>query len=586
MDSFGRINNYWDIAQQPTTFSTLADDDFLALLQRQFPTHGTPKPPDGVDPQSISTFPIPNPTPPSSDSSPSPPSMNDAPASRRQSGVFNGPGDASPDDPTLKRKASDESMDDEPTQKNPHTGGSNLSKKQSSRRKSTGNPQQSKDEFRLLKRKEQNRAAQRAFRERKEKHVKDLEDKVAALEAKNQAAESENGNLRDLLSRLQSENMALKQGNFSFQMNKDSTSPSTHPSFTQPHVDASPGSNPSNSMAGLPQFNFDFHQLIPFDPANLSVIDEATQQTPPEGVSFDFGMGGQMPYTLASDPMRMSFAEPMNLDYLPTPTQTQSNTQPSATANMDMHGLTSFENWSSPETMDQLFGGSSYMGAQSPVDFAVLLASPPSSISPMSPQNLRSNSGSLSSPPAHSRMNSSPAIASTSSSQSTPSAASEGSSSSSSSPDPSANGVHTPATPHDLSDVEGCPKTKADLRTMIEQKGSSAFVEATPTPSGAFIRRHTDGARPLIMCEGSSFPKTQQSDKNIEVLTAWRTITSNPQFKDVDINELCTEFTSKARCDGTKVVLEPEGVHRIMEALAAKRQQQQQHQQQQTSSRN
>ena len=32
----------------------------------------------------------------------------------------------------------------------------------------------SQDELRLMKRKEQNRAAQRAFRERKEKHVKDV----------------------------------------------------------------------------------------------------------------------------------------------------------------------------------------------------------------------------------------------------------------------------------------------------------------------------------------------------------------------------------------------------------------------------
>ena len=40
--------------------------------------------------------------------------------------------------------------------------------------------------------------------------------------------------------------------------------------------------------------------------------------------------------------------------------------------------------------------------------------------------------------------------------------------------------------------------------------------------------------------------------------------------QDVDINELCSEFTSKARCDGTKVVLEPEGVHHIIETLAAK----------------
>lgn len=35
-------------------------------------------------------------------------------------------------------------------------------------------PHLTKDETRLLKRKEQNRAAQRAFRERKEKHVKDV----------------------------------------------------------------------------------------------------------------------------------------------------------------------------------------------------------------------------------------------------------------------------------------------------------------------------------------------------------------------------------------------------------------------------
>ena len=39
----------------------------------------------------------------------------------------------------------------------------------------------------------------------------------------------------------------------------------------------------------------------------------------------------------------------------------------------------------------------------------------------------------------------------------------------------------------------------------------------------------------------------------------------------MDINELCTEFTNKARCDGTKVVLEPEGVNDILESLSVKR---------------
>ncbi|THH30386.1 hypothetical protein EUX98_g3791 [Antrodiella citrinella] len=593
---FNRISNYWgDISQQPTTFSTLPDDDFLALLQRQFPTSigSTPKPldipPDGVDPQSITSFSIPTSSPGSSDSSPSPPSMNDTPISRPQSGIFNRSPEAS-DDPTLKRKASDESMDDEPTSKNAHTNGSvDQSRKSSaSRRKSSGNPQQ-KDEFRLMKRKEQNRAAQRAFRERKEKHVKDLEDKVAALEAKNQVAESENGNLRDLLSRLQSENMAMKEGNFTFQVNKDGSAPVASNSFSpQPRVDVSPAylsptPNNKSPVIGSPQFNFDFHQLIPFDP---SVIDEAPQATATDGaMNMDYGFGGSMPYrTLASNPMYMSFAEPMNLDLTPTQQSPQPNSHPSPAVNLDnMHGLTSFENWSSPDSLDQLFGGN-YMGAQSPVDFAALLSSPPSSISPISHHNsIRSNSMSSSSPSTHPQQISSPSLTnSSSSSQSTPGSTSE----SSSSPSPS---LVTPATPIDLTSCVGeCPKTKDDMRNMIEKKGSSQFAQLSEGAN--LIRKNTDGDQSLIMCEGSSFPKTLQSDKNIEVLTAWRTITSNPQFKDVDINELCTEFTSKARCDGTKVVLEPEGVHRIMEALALKRQQQQQQQQsqqqQQQASRN
>lgn len=38
-------------------------------------------------------------------------------------------------------------------------------------------------------------------------------------------------------------------------------------------------------------------------------------------------------------------------------------------------------------------------------------------------------------------------------------------------------------------------------------------------------------------------------------------------LQNVDINDLCSEFTKKARCDGTKVVLEPESVSCIIERL-------------------
>ncbi|KAF2830672.1 PAP1-domain-containing protein [Ophiobolus disseminans] len=55
------------------------------------------------------------------------------------------------------------------------------------------------------KRKAQNRAAQRAFRERKEKHLKDLETKVQELEKASDAANHENGLLRGQVQRLQME---------------------------------------------------------------------------------------------------------------------------------------------------------------------------------------------------------------------------------------------------------------------------------------------------------------------------------------------------------------------------------------------
>lgn len=55
------------------------------------------------------------------------------------------------------------------------------------------------------KRKAQNRAAQRAFRERKERHLKELEDRVMQLESEAAATSNENMYLKSQVSRLQSE---------------------------------------------------------------------------------------------------------------------------------------------------------------------------------------------------------------------------------------------------------------------------------------------------------------------------------------------------------------------------------------------
>ncbi|OQE28765.1 hypothetical protein PENSTE_c003G10076 [Penicillium steckii] len=60
------------------------------------------------------------------------------------------------------------------------------------------------------KRKAQNRAAQRAFRERKERHVKDLEDKVCSLEESSTSLQADNERLKRELAKYATENEILR----------------------------------------------------------------------------------------------------------------------------------------------------------------------------------------------------------------------------------------------------------------------------------------------------------------------------------------------------------------------------------------
>ncbi|EXJ77921.1 hypothetical protein A1O3_09080 [Capronia epimyces CBS 606.96] len=86
--------------------------------------------------------------------------------------------DLAPDDPALGRSSSEE-------------------------KDSTTTTQQSK-------RKEQNRAAQRAFRERKERHLKELEAKLNRLQHQSVALNGENERLRRELARMATENEILR----------------------------------------------------------------------------------------------------------------------------------------------------------------------------------------------------------------------------------------------------------------------------------------------------------------------------------------------------------------------------------------
>ncbi|SAM05500.1 hypothetical protein [Absidia glauca] len=71
------------------------------------------------------------------------------------------------------------------------------------------------------KRKAQNRAAQRAFRERKEKHVSELQERIRELEALTSKTDEdliqENNRLKEQLKKLEDENYALKDAKFTFE---------------------------------------------------------------------------------------------------------------------------------------------------------------------------------------------------------------------------------------------------------------------------------------------------------------------------------------------------------------------------------
>ncbi|KAJ1758095.1 DNA-binding transcription factor yap1 [Coemansia sp. RSA 1591] len=67
------------------------------------------------------------------------------------------------------------------------------------------------------KRTAQNRAAQRAFRERKNQHLKGLEDQVKDLVERQERTERENEQLRKCIEKLQSENKTLKGSSFTYE---------------------------------------------------------------------------------------------------------------------------------------------------------------------------------------------------------------------------------------------------------------------------------------------------------------------------------------------------------------------------------
>ncbi|GAA6043172.1 hypothetical protein NBRC10512_006558, partial [Rhodotorula toruloides] len=119
------------------------------------------------------------------------------------------------------------------------------------------------------KRRAQNRQAQRNFRERKEKHLKDLEERVKLLEQQTNERDAENAALKQLLESLRSENDRLKvyESAFTFDYNKDVDGSSAMPQAAT--FNAAPPSLPSTSAASSPASNLP-SSVPPADNLNAS----------------------------------------------------------------------------------------------------------------------------------------------------------------------------------------------------------------------------------------------------------------------------------------------------------------------------
>jgi AP-1-like transcription factor len=256
--------------------------------------------------------------------------------------------------------------------------------------------------------------------------------------------------------------------------------------------------------------DIDFGTLTPLD-SSMNLLDDSDTM-----MSYDFGYGqyvpSKTPYkTIASNPRFMSFADPGSETTLSSKSSSQS-AGPNVGSPYELSfgqwtGQTSTQEGSTQATsLDELLGGNIF-GTQSPMSFNALIknavTSPVTAVaSPMSPVIHQS-------------------VPSPSSGGPGPNSKFESSDRSSTS---AGSGSHG----------EGCPKTRAQMEQHIQAAGSSIFA---PPPSQENEPRTTtfkapagpDG--PVVICQGASFPRTEKSDKNVEVLTAWKSITSHPRFK-------------------------------------------------------
>jgi AP-1-like factor len=303
----------------------------------------------------------------------------------------------------------------------------------------------------------------------------------------------------------------------------------------------------SSRVAPKPTNLLDWTSLTSFDPNMLSLLEETPQQQPTatsSAMDLDFfsnvdeGQSSSSPFTMiASNPTFMSFASNFDTMSLPDGSSAPGNKSGSRSNpqsfNFDMNSLGSWPIPTPPTqdtSLDDLFAG--YIPNQN-VDFSSFAATP--SMSPVTHQATVNNSTFTNVATKNfSYLPRVPSDGIRSSSISSPSSQSTNSSDPEGHVPVTPEGDHSPHVSNSAADAgyhikSECPKTKSELLKRINEAGSSPFARVG-------LAKALDQHGSMVSCAGTNLPKTAKNDNNVEVLSAWRSITSNPAFKVDFIN--------------------------------------------------
>lgn len=354
-------------------------------------------------------------------------------------------------------------------------------------------------------------------------------------------AQAENENLREVVSRLQNENVRLRQSSFTFNVPSSSSSKqnvgpsSLHeqkrdqpiPLFNSPQT-ASTSSSVSTTDSPHSIFADKADDPLAFlNNPNLTVIGQETTATS-EAMNLDFGFSplNNTPYTtIASNPLFMSFREPDPLESLNrmppsnvfSPPIDISNSNASnqnyftGWPDINMEGLNGLQAFDLTNSLDELFGGSGFSSAGT--DF---YNPTPNSVSPVSHRKSPGEAGSSNS------SGSSPSIAM----QSTPNL---GSSSDNCSMKKCSKEVIANALAQDPGSMFA-PRPPSNQSMFTPSPSASSSTPDTPA-LGSAIGSKMDEGKEFPPCKGLTLPKTQRDEKNVEVMSAWKAIRHDPNFQ-------------------------------------------------------